>query len=105
MMTACFHRDHSRTDGNPEELVKQIEGWPRTTPLQHCQLLSQHEVFKDEILAVAEDSKERPEREAQGCNDSRTIDIFRLFHVFAPRLPSLRPEKTHPGCTRSKSSG
>ena len=29
----------------------------------HGQLLSQHELFKDEIPAVTEDSKERPERE------------------------------------------
>ena len=46
------------TDSNPEEPVKQIKSRPRTTPFQHGQLLSQHEVFKDEILAVEEDSKE-----------------------------------------------
>src|SRR6516162_965097 len=34
------------TDANPEELVKQIESRPRTTPLQHGQLLSQHEISK-----------------------------------------------------------
>ena len=34
------------TDGNPEELVKQIERRPRATPFQHGQLLSQHEVSK-----------------------------------------------------------
>jgi hypothetical protein len=39
-------------------VLRQHEGQPRTTPFQHGQLLSQHEVFKDEILAVAEDSKE-----------------------------------------------
>src|SRR6516225_10566796 len=33
------------TEGNPEELVKQIESWPRMTPFQHGQLLSQHEVL------------------------------------------------------------
>ena len=53
------------TDGNPEELVKQIESRPRTTSFQHGQLRSQHEVFKDEILTVTEDSKERPEREPE----------------------------------------
>ena len=31
----------------------------------HGQLLSQHELFKDEIPAVTEDSKERPEREPE----------------------------------------
>ena len=59
------------TDGNPEELVKQIESRPRTTPFQHGQLLSQREVFKDEILAVAEYSKERPEREPQHAEHDR----------------------------------
>jgi hypothetical protein len=53
------------TDGNPEELVKQIESRPRTTPFQHGQLLSQHQVFKDEIPAVTEESKKRPEREPE----------------------------------------
>ena len=58
------------TDGNPEELVKQIESWPRTTPFQHGQLLSQQEVFKDEIPAVTKDSKERPEREPEHAEHS-----------------------------------
>jgi hypothetical protein len=53
------------TDGNPEEPVKQIESRPRTTPFQHGQLRSQHEVFKDENPAVTEDSKARPEREPE----------------------------------------
>jgi hypothetical protein len=53
------------TDGNPKELVKQIESRPRTTPFQYGQLLSQHQVFKDEIPAVTEESKERPEREPE----------------------------------------
>ena len=51
------------TDGNPEEPVKQIESRSKTTPFQHGQLLSQHEVFEDEIPAVTEESQERPERE------------------------------------------
>jgi len=34
------------TDGNPEELVEQIESRPRTTPFQRGQLRSQHEVSK-----------------------------------------------------------
>ena len=36
-----------------------------TTPFQHGQLRSQHEVFKDEIPEVTEDSKKRPEREPE----------------------------------------
>jgi len=62
------------TDGNPEELVKQIESRPRTPPLQHGLLLSQHEVFKDKIPAVAEDSKERPEREPQHAEHNRSYN-------------------------------
>ena len=62
------------TDGNPEELVKQIESWPRTTPFQHGQLLSQHEVFEDEIPAVAEHSKERPEREPEHAEHNRSYN-------------------------------
>jgi len=61
------------TDGDPEELVKQMESWPRTTPLQNGQLLSQHKVFKDEIPAVTEDSKERPEREPE---DAEHMPIY-----------------------------
>src|SRR5215831_17203895 len=36
-------------------------------------ILSQHEVFKDEILAVAVDSKERPEREPQHAEHTGVI--------------------------------
>ena len=36
------------------------------------QLLSQHEVFKDKILAVAEDSKERPEGEPWHAEHNRS---------------------------------
>jgi hypothetical protein len=35
-----------------------MESLPRTMPFQYGQLLSQHEVFKDEIPAVTEESKE-----------------------------------------------
>ena len=65
------------TDGNPEELVKQIESRPRTTPFQHGQLLSQHEVFNDEILAVAEDLKGRSEREPQHAEHNRSYNRIR----------------------------
>ena len=58
------------TNGNPEELVKQIESRPRTTPFQHGQLLSQHKVLKDEIPAATEESKERPEREPEHAEHS-----------------------------------
>jgi hypothetical protein len=34
------------TDGDPEELVNQIESRPRTTPFQHGQLLSQRDFSK-----------------------------------------------------------
>ena len=54
--------------------VFQIESRPRTAPFQHGQLLSQHEVFKDEIPAVAEDSKERPEREPQHAEHNRSYN-------------------------------
>ena len=46
------------TDGNQEELVQQMASRPRTTPFQHGQLPSQHEVLKDEI--PAEDRKSDP---------------------------------------------
>jgi len=45
-------------DSNPEELVKQIDSRPRTTPFQHGQLLSQNEDFEDKIPAATEESKE-----------------------------------------------
>jgi len=50
------------TDGNPEELVKQIESRPRTTPFQHGQLLTQHEVFDDEIPAATDLLASCPQR-------------------------------------------
>jgi hypothetical protein len=45
---------------------------PRTTPFQHGQLLSQHEVFKDEIPVVTEESKERSEREPEHTEHNRS---------------------------------
>jgi len=38
---------------------------PGTTPFQHGQLLSQHEVFEDEIPAATDESKEGPERKSE----------------------------------------
>ena len=78
------------TDGNPEELVQQIERRPRTTPFQHGQLLSQHEVFKDEIPAVTEDAKKRPEREPEHAEHNRSYNRIlavgrRLCHWFQRR--------------------
>ena len=62
------------TDGNPEELVKQTESRPRMTPFQHGQLLSQHEVFKDEIPAATEESRERREREPEHAEHNRSYN-------------------------------
>src|SRR6516165_6011918 len=62
------------TDSNPKELVKQIESRSRTTPFRHGQLLSQHEVFKDEIPAVTEESKERREREPEHAEHNRSYN-------------------------------
>jgi hypothetical protein len=72
-MTACFHRDHSRLMA-PRRTCQTDESRPRTTPFQHGQLLSQHEVFKDEILAVAEDSKERPECQPKHAEHNRSYN-------------------------------
>ena len=45
-----------------------------TTPFQHGQLLSQHKVFKAEIPSVTEESKERPEREPEHAEHSRSYN-------------------------------
>ena len=41
------------TEGNPEELVKRIQSQPSMTPLQHGQLLSQHEVVATSRLKTS----------------------------------------------------
>jgi hypothetical protein len=46
---------------NPEELVEQVQVWPRSAPLQHGELLAEHEVLKDQIPAVTEEANERSE--------------------------------------------
>jgi hypothetical protein len=67
-----FGRDHDErlfplwpesTDGNPEELVEDAEARPRATPLQHSELLPEHEVLEEEIPAVAEEAEEPSEPE------------------------------------------
>ena len=44
------------------------------TPFQHGQLLSQHEVFKDEIPAATEESRERREREPEHAEHNRSYN-------------------------------
>ena len=46
------------TDRNPEELVKQVKRWPRTTPFQDGQLLPQREVLKNEVSSPAKEAEE-----------------------------------------------
>ena len=43
------------------------------TPFQYGQLLSQHEVLKDEIPAVTENSKERPKYEPEHADEYTPI--------------------------------
>lgn len=51
------------TDGNPEKLVEDAEARPRAAPLQHGELLPEHEVLEDEIPAATEEAEERSEAE------------------------------------------
>ena len=65
----CNHDERSfpllpkSTDGNPEKLVEDAETRPRAAPLQHGELLPEHEVLEDEIPAATEEAEERSEAE------------------------------------------
>lgn len=50
-------------DGNPEKLVEDAEDRPRAAPLQHGELLPEHEVLEDKIPATTEEAEERSEAE------------------------------------------
>ena len=94
------------TDGNPEELVKQIDSRPRTTPFQHGQLLSQHEVFEDEIPAAKEESKERPERESEHAehNPIYTSDLYKSAGIGSAARLLIRPRQSFGGGQRNPTS-
>jgi len=49
------------TDSNPKELVEDVEAWPRASPLEHGELLAEHEVLEDKIAAAAKQADKRAE--------------------------------------------
>jgi len=50
---SLFPSSPKPTDGNPKELVEDVEAWPRAPALQHGELLAEHEVLEDKIAAAA----------------------------------------------------
>jgi hypothetical protein len=47
------------TDSNPKELVEDVEAWPRASPLEHGELLAEHEVLEDKIATAAKQADKR----------------------------------------------
>jgi hypothetical protein len=79
----CFRRDHNErllplgpkpTDRDPEELVQDTEYGPRAAPLQHGELLPEHEVLEDEIPAATEKTEEGSEPEQGNVEHSRSYN-------------------------------
>jgi hypothetical protein len=70
--TDCFRGDQDERlpptrpqvpNNYPEESVEVSEGWTRIAPLQHCQLLTQCQILKEETLSRAKKANQRCDAE------------------------------------------